>query len=68
VTVTDAGGLTVTRSFALIVTPVPDVPTFEGFLLGAGLMPVVGGGGRYRLEASLGQAIAGSLPKVGSLD
>jgi VCBS repeat-containing protein len=68
VTVIDAGGLTATRSFALIVTPVPDVPTFEGFLLGAGLMPVVGGGGRYRLEASLGQAIAGSLPKVEGLD
>ena len=68
VTVIDAGGLTATRSFALIVTPVPDVPTFEGFLLGAGLMPVVGGGGRYRLEASLGQAITGSLPKVEGLD
>jgi hypothetical protein len=68
VTVTDAGGASATRSFVLIVTPVPDVPTLEGFLLGAGLMPVVGGDGRYRLEASLGQTIAGSLPKVGSLD
>jgi len=68
VTVTDAGGASATNSFVLIVTPVPDVPTLEGFLLGAGLMPVVGGDGRYRLEASLGQAIAGSLPKVGSLD
>jgi hypothetical protein len=68
VTVTDAGGLMATRSFALIVTPEPDVPTLEGFLLGAGLMPVVGGDGRYRLEASLGQAIAGSLPKVEGLD
>jgi hypothetical protein len=68
VTVTDGSGGTATRSFVLIVTPVPDVQTLEGFLLGAGLMPVVGGDGRYRLEASLGQAIAGSLPKVGSLD
>jgi hypothetical protein len=68
VTVTDGSGGSATRSFVLIVTPVPDVQTLEGFLLGAGLMPVVGGDGRYRLEASLGQAIAGSLPKVGSLD
>jgi hypothetical protein len=68
VTVTDAGGASATNSFVLIVTPVSDVPEFEGFLLGAGLMPVVGGDGRYRLEASLGQAIAGSLPKVASLD
>jgi hypothetical protein len=68
VTVTDGSGGTATRSVVLIVTPVPDVQTLEGFLLGAGLMPVVGGDGRYRLEASLGQAIAGSLPKVGSLD
>jgi hypothetical protein len=68
VTVTDGSGGSATRSFVLIVTPVPDVQTLEGFLLGAGLMSVVGDGGRYRLEASLGQAIAGSLPKVGSLD
>ena len=68
VTVTDAGGLSATRSFALVVTPVPDVPTGEGFLLGAGLMPVVDAAGRYRLEASLGQVIAGSLPIVSGVE
>ena len=68
VTVTDAGGASATNSFVLIVTPVSDVPEFEGFLLGAGLMPVVGGDGRYRLEASLGQAIAGSLLVEAGLD
>ena len=68
VTVVDAGGLSATRSFALVVTPVPDVPTGEGFLLGAGLMPVVDAAGRYRLEASLGQVIAGSLPIVSGVE
>jgi len=66
--VTDAGGAGSTNSFVLTVTPVPDVPTIEGFLLGAGLMPAVEIGGRYRLEASLGQAIAGSLPTVSELN
>lgn len=36
----------------------------ESFLMAAGLMPVTGGEGRYRLEASLGQTFAGAVPVV----
>jgi len=68
VTVADGGGLTATQSFVLTVTPVSDVPESDGFLVGAGLMPASGGEGRFLLQASLGQAMAGNLPVVSGFE
>jgi hypothetical protein len=51
-------------SGVLLIRSTLEALKLESFLIAAGLMPVTGGEGRYRLEASLGQTFAGAVPVV----
>ena len=44
-----------------------DLLKIEAFLVGSGLLPVSDASGRYSLQASLGQSVAGTIPAVGGL-
>ena len=51
-------------SAVLVIRTTMESLKSDGFLVVGGLLPVGGGDGRYLLEASMGQAVAGSLPVV----